>query len=103
MLERGFTLDEAAAVRGLLPADILRHATLAIRQGRPLAAESLIAPETLRRWDAWHSEHGNASPPPGDKPPPGLWEPLRRLPRRPSPSPGRMTPGVRSTPAVLNS
>jgi len=73
LLDRGFTLEEAAAVRGLLPADILRHATLAVRQGKPLTPESFLEPELLRLWDAWRAEHGDATPPPTDARPAGLW------------------------------
>ena len=73
LLDRGFTLDEAAAIRGLLPTDIVRHATLAARRGKPLAPESFLKPEVLRRWNAWRSEHGNAAPPPSDSGPMDLW------------------------------
>jgi ATP-dependent DNA helicase RecQ len=73
LLDRGFTLEEAAAVRGLLPADILRHATLAVRQGKPLAPESFLEPEVLRRWDDWRADHGESAPPPADTTPAGLW------------------------------
>ncbi len=34
LLDRGFTIDEAAAIRGLVVPEIVRHATLAVRQGR---------------------------------------------------------------------
>ena len=56
-----------------MPTDILRHATLAVRQGKPLAPESFLAPELLRLWDAWRAEHGDAAPPPADAGPAGLW------------------------------
>ena len=29
------------------------HATVAVRQGRPLAPEAFLAPDVLRRWDSW--------------------------------------------------
>jgi ATP-dependent DNA helicase RecQ len=73
LLDRGFTLAEAAAIRGLLPADIIRHATLAVRQGRPLVPESILAPDVLRRWDVWRESHGNDAPPPADAGPAELW------------------------------
>src|SRR5438067_447826 len=50
LLERGFTLDEAAAIRGLDRSAVVRHATLAARQGKPIDPAALLDPETLRRW-----------------------------------------------------
>jgi ATP-dependent DNA helicase RecQ len=73
LLDRGFTLDEAAAIRGLLPTDIIRHATLAVRQGRPLDPGSFLAPTVLERWDAWRAEHGDADAPPAETGPTSLW------------------------------
>jgi ATP-dependent DNA helicase RecQ len=63
LLERGFTPNDAAAIRGLMIEDIVRHALLAVRQGRPLAPEAFLAPEVVRRWDAWRAEHGDETPP----------------------------------------
>ena len=61
LLERGFSLDEAAAIRGLDRTSVIRHVTLAARQGKPVDPASLLDPETLRRWAAWS---GDAAPPP---------------------------------------
>ena len=63
LLDRGFTLDEAAAIRGLDQAAIIRHAALMARQGRLIAVETFLTPDVIRRWDAWRAEHGNAPPP----------------------------------------
>jgi ATP-dependent DNA helicase RecQ len=73
LLDRGFTLEEAAAIRGLLLPDIVRHAVLSVRQGKPLDPALLLAPEIFREWDAWLAGHGDAAPPPGDRGPAGLW------------------------------
>ncbi len=53
LLDRGFTLDEAAAIRGLDQAAIIRHAALMARQGRLIAVETFLTPDVIRRWDAW--------------------------------------------------
>ena len=51
LLERGFGLDEAAAIRGMEPAIIVRHATWMARQGRAIPLGLFLAPETLEAWD----------------------------------------------------
>ncbi|MBV8383141.1 MAG: RecQ family ATP-dependent DNA helicase [Planctomycetaceae bacterium] len=63
LLDRGFTLDEAAAIRGLDRSAVLRHVALMVRQGRPIAVETFLTPDLIRRWDAWRAEHGDAPPP----------------------------------------
>jgi ATP-dependent DNA helicase RecQ len=73
LLDRGFTLDEAAAVRGLLTTDIVRHATLAVRKGKPLDPGSFLAPEVLRRWDEWRAANGDSAPPSADTGSAPLW------------------------------
>ncbi|MBX6314710.1 MAG: helix-turn-helix domain-containing protein, partial [Isosphaeraceae bacterium] len=73
LLERGFSLHEAAAIRGLEPSAILRHVALAARQGRKVPLDALLAPDLLARWDAWHREHGEAPPPPEPGIAPELW------------------------------
>src|SRR5207249_10720544 len=70
LLDRGFTLDEAAAIRGLEPSAILRHATWVARQGKPVPLEAFLKPDVVARWDAWRREHGD-DPPPSE--PGGLW------------------------------
>jgi ATP-dependent DNA helicase RecQ len=63
LLDRGFTIEEAAAIRGLEPAIVIRHVTWMARQGRPVALEAFLEVETLERWEAWRAEHGEAAPP----------------------------------------
>ncbi len=72
LLERGFSLDEAAAIRGLEPSIIVRHATWVVRQGKAVPIQLLIDAETLARWDDAH-RRGEVGSPPGDEPVPGLW------------------------------
>ena len=71
LLEKGFTPDEAAAIRGLEPVAILRHATVAARQGHFVPLASFLGPEMIDRWDARRREHGDA--PPADGPQDALW------------------------------
>ena len=73
LIDRGFSLDAAAAIRGLERTAIVRHLTLAARQGKPVQPETILAPETLLRWDAWRTDHGDAAAPPDDPGPDGLW------------------------------
>jgi len=72
LLGRGFTLDEAAAIRGLEPSIIVRHATWIARQGRPVPLEAFLAPETLARWAERH-RGGETNPPPESEGMAGLW------------------------------
>ncbi|MCA1684538.1 MAG: hypothetical protein LC745_00845, partial [Planctomycetia bacterium] len=65
LLERGFTLDDAAAIRGLDRPAVIRHAGLAVGRGKRVDPSAFLDPETLRRWDLWRDEHGDDGPPPG--------------------------------------
>jgi ATP-dependent DNA helicase RecQ len=65
LLDRGFTLGEAAAIRGLEQTAIVRHLMLAVRQGRTIAPESFLDPATLALWDQWRSDPLATGPPPG--------------------------------------
>jgi ATP-dependent DNA helicase RecQ len=73
LLDRGFTPADAAAIRGLEPSAILRHATWMARQGRPVAIGGFLEAEALARWDTWHAEHGEQAPPADPGVPSGLW------------------------------
>ena len=53
LIDRGFTIAEAAAIRGLEPSIIIRHLTWMVRKGHPVALETLLAPEVIAAWDAW--------------------------------------------------
>jgi len=63
LIDRGFTIAEAAAIRGLDAPLIVRHLTWMVRRGHPLSVETLLAPETIAAWDAWHLENGETAPP----------------------------------------
>jgi len=65
LLDRGFTLAEAAAIRGLEPSAILRHALLLVRRGRAIDPAGFVPAGALREWDAWLADRGADAPPPG--------------------------------------
>lgn len=56
LLERGFGLDEAAAIRGLDRSAVIRHLTLAARQGKTVDADLVIDVETRQRFETWRGE-----------------------------------------------
>jgi ATP-dependent DNA helicase RecQ len=60
---QGFTIDEAAAIRGLEPAAIIRHLTWMVRRGHPLAVDAFLPPEVASAWDSWRAAHGDEAPP----------------------------------------
>lgn len=74
LLERGFTPQEAAAIRGLDFQAIVRHVRLAVRQGRQLAPETFLPAELVQTWDTWRHDQGNEPPPPSSKAELELWE-----------------------------
>jgi ATP-dependent DNA helicase RecQ len=63
LLDRGFTPQEAAAIRGLDLSAIFRHATLAARQGKAVSVEAFISADVLDRWRAWRAENGDRPAP----------------------------------------
>jgi ATP-dependent DNA helicase RecQ len=63
LLDRGFTLDEAAAIRGLDRTAVIRHCLAMVGQGRPIALEAFLTPEVAANWQRWHSTRGEATPP----------------------------------------
>ena len=63
LLDRGFTPEEAAAIRGLDLQAILRHATSMAHKGRPIPLEVFLSTEQIGRWDAWHKSRGSTPPP----------------------------------------
>jgi ATP-dependent DNA helicase RecQ len=63
LLERGFTVQEAAAIRGLELSAIIRHATWVARQGRCVPMNSFLPDERLALWKTWRHEHGDRPPP----------------------------------------
>jgi ATP-dependent DNA helicase RecQ len=67
LIERGFTLEDVAAIRGLDRTAIVRHLTLSARQGKPIELGSFLDKATGARWNEWRSQHGDAvGPPPED-------------------------------------
>ena len=73
LLEKGFTLDDVAAIRGLDRAAVVRHAALVARQGKPVAVEAFLDGLTAARWHSWRVEHGDAAPPPDDAQRSDVW------------------------------
>jgi ATP-dependent DNA helicase RecQ len=73
LLDRGFSAAEAAAIRGLEPAAILRHATWTARQGKAVPLAAFLPDDVLARWDAWRRERGDAPPPAEPGLDPALW------------------------------
>ncbi len=72
LLDRGFSLEEAAAIRGLEPSMIVRHATWMARQGRSVPIEAFVPAGTLALWDD-RRRTGAVEPPPGPEGVAGLW------------------------------
>jgi ATP-dependent DNA helicase RecQ len=62
LLDKGFSLDDTAAIRGLEISVIVRHATLMARKGNPIAVERLLPAETLQRWEEYR-KRGEVTPP----------------------------------------
>ncbi|WZO96400.1 RecQ family ATP-dependent DNA helicase [Isosphaeraceae bacterium EP7] len=73
LLDRGFTLDEAAAIRGLEHSAVVRHATWVARQGKPVPLAAFLDDEAQARFRAWHLEKGETPPDDGLGLPGGLW------------------------------
>jgi ATP-dependent DNA helicase RecQ len=73
LLDRGFSAAESAAIRGLPPAAIVRHATWLARRGRPIPLQAFLAPDIIDRWEAWHHTNGDALPPPDGEAAEGCW------------------------------
>lgn len=67
LLDRGFSADEAAAIRGLERSAIVRHATWMAREGRPVSMAAFLDRDRL---DAWRSHSEETPPPDAD---PALW------------------------------
>ncbi len=72
LLDKGFSPDEAAAIRGLERSVIIRHATLMARKGHPIRLEGWLSTELLENWRS-HRATGATEPPEGSEPVEGLW------------------------------
>ena len=73
LVDRGFTIAEAAAIRGLEPAALIRHLTWMVRRGHHLAIESILPLETIAAWDAWRTSCNDQTLPPGSAETIALW------------------------------
>ncbi len=62
LIDRGFTLAEAAAIRGLDASMIVRHLIWMVRRGHPLLIETVLPPETIAAWDTWRVANGETAP-----------------------------------------
>lgn len=63
LLDRGFSIDEAGAIRGLEPAVVIRHLVWMARRGKPTDPAAVAPSEVVTAWDAWMAAH-----PDGDAP-----------------------------------
>jgi ATP-dependent DNA helicase RecQ len=72
LIDRGFDLEEASAIRGLELSTILRHTTLMARKGRKVAIERWVPAEVLRLWEE-QQKSGETAPPAGTESIAGLW------------------------------
>jgi ATP-dependent DNA helicase RecQ len=72
LLDRGFNFEEAAAIRGLELAAIVRHATLMARKGRGIALDRFLSPGVILEWED-HRLKGESSLPPGSEDSAGLF------------------------------
>ncbi len=73
LLDRGFSLEEAAAIRGLDQSAVIRHAVWMAKRGRRIDPRSFLPEIVATRWSAWHAERGEAPPPPDPEAPLALW------------------------------
>jgi ATP-dependent DNA helicase RecQ len=73
LLDRGFSLEESAAIRGIELSAIVRHATLMARNGRRVAIDGYLSPRTLYEWDE-RRRSGQVTPPAIEDDPLGLWD-----------------------------
>jgi ATP-dependent DNA helicase RecQ len=72
LLDQGFTLEDAAAIRGLELTAIVRHATLMARKGKPISLERCIPSVTLEALDERRAQREVEAPSEAEDPS-GLW------------------------------
>jgi ATP-dependent DNA helicase RecQ len=72
LLDRGFSIDEAAAIRGLEVSAIVRHATWMVKKGHAVPLASFLGKDDLELWLEALRRGGTAGPPPSG-PHPELW------------------------------
>ena len=59
LLDRGFNAEEAAAIRGLELAAIIRHATACARQGKPVPLSAFLPSEVVTQWEELQFSQGD--------------------------------------------
>ena len=74
LLDRGFTIQDASAIRGLELRVILRHAANLASHGRSIPVEAFLPADVAKRWVSWFKERGSESTPPGDEGLEGFWK-----------------------------
>ena len=62
LIDRGFSIAEAAAIRGLDVEMIVRHLTWMVRRGHPLRLETVLDSDTIAAWEVWWNENGETAP-----------------------------------------
>jgi len=65
LLDRGFSLEDAAAIRGLDPSVVIRHLVGMVRRGSPLDPARIATAEVVASWDAWLAAHPEGEAPEG--------------------------------------
>ena len=91
LLDRGFTLDEAAAIRGLEISALVRHATWSARKGRGVPPVAFLSPETVDRWTAHLRDRGVDAPAPDGELGERYWELFVACQK--APDDGKRSPG----------
>ncbi len=74
LIERGFTIEESAAIRGLDVATITLQATGLVRKGIQIPTSAYLTDERARRWRAWIEHEGIDGPLPDDPMTERYWE-----------------------------
>lgn len=64
-MDRGFSIEEAAAIRGIEPTVVVRHLVWMIRRGKGLEASAVLPAEVVAEWDGWLATHPGGESPEG--------------------------------------
>lgn len=63
LLDRGFSIEDAASIRGIDPTVVVRHLVWMARRGKTLEATAVAPAEVVAAWDAWLAAHPGGEPP----------------------------------------
>ncbi|MGC8643204.1 MAG: helix-turn-helix domain-containing protein, partial [Isosphaeraceae bacterium] len=63
LIDRGFSVAEAAEIRRLERPTIIRHLLSMAQRDHCPPVEKFLPVETIASWDAWRSAHRDATPP----------------------------------------